>query len=109
MRSRSLRVALLAIVAVFCQATWALAGTTGTLSGSVYAANGSPIAGARISATSPSQSSSATTDSGGHFTIVSLVPDTYTVTASADGYETTAQQGVTVTSDNVAAVRITMQ
>ena len=108
MRSRLLRVALVAIVAVVCQATWALAGTTGTMTGYVLAASGSAIAGAKVSATSPSQSVSTTTDSSGHFTFVSLAPDTYTVTATADGFETTEQRGVTVTSDNSATIRVTL-
>ncbi len=108
MKSRLLRVALLAIAAVLCQATWALAGTTGSLSGYVTAQGGAAIAGARVSVTSPSQSEISTTDSGGHFTFVSLTPDTYSVTSTADGFETVIQQGITVTSDNVATIHLTM-
>jgi hypothetical protein len=106
MNARIFRVALAAIVIVFCQATWVLAGTTGGLSGYVTATDGTPIVGAKVSATSPSASETTTTDTSGHFSFVSLTPDTYTVTATANGYETTVQPGVTVTSDNVATVQV---
>src|SRR5690242_5653157 len=81
-----LRIALLAMLVVLFQGTWALAGTTGTLSGYVVQPDGTALADAKVTATSPSESSTATTDAGGHFVFVSLTPDTYTVTASKDGY-----------------------
>ena len=41
-----------------------------------------PIAGAQVTATSPSQSATVTTDAAGHFSFLTLAPDTYTVTVS---------------------------
>ena len=58
-------VAALAMILAFVlqETTSVLAGTTGSITGSVADANtGKPIAGARVTATSPSQSAAATTD-----------------------------------------------
>jgi len=104
-----LRIALLALLLVGFQETWALAGTTGSLSGTVLLTSGAPLAAASVSATSPSQSASTTTDSTGHFSFVSLAPDTYTVTVSKDGYDTVAQNGVTVIADQNQSVNLRTQ
>ena len=55
-----LRIALLAFVAMLVQGTWVLAGTTGSISGTVMDQNGAPVAGVRVTATSPSQNASVT-------------------------------------------------
>src|SRR5215472_1869434 len=81
-----LKIALLAMLVVLFQGTWALAGTTGALSGYIVQVDGTALAGAKVTATSPSESVSTTTDAAGHFSFVSLTPDTYTVTASKDVY-----------------------
>ena len=105
---RCLAVAALAAFAVVIgQGTWVLAGTTGALNGVVTLADGSPLAAAKVTAASPSESVSTTTDAGGHFSFVSLIPDTYTVTASKDNYDTAAQAGVSVFADNTAALHLT--
>ena len=80
-RFRHLLVALVVILSMLGQVTWALAGTTGTLSGSVTedSAKGTPIAGAKVSASSPSQAVTTTTDANGHFVFLSLAPDSYTI------------------------------
>src|SRR5713226_5369814 len=76
------------------QETWALAGTTGGIAGSVKdSSTGAPIAGVRVQAISPSQTSSATTDAGGRFIILSLAPDTYTINVSKQGYQQTTTAG----------------
>lgn len=61
--------------------------TTGAVLGSVRGIAGSPIVGARVTARSPSGRYAASTDAAGRFIILGVVPDTYTVTAQADGYE----------------------
>ena len=104
-----LKIALLALLVVLFQGTWALAGTTGALSGYVVQPDGSALAGAKVTATSPSETISTTTDAGGHFTFVSLTPDTYTVTASKDGYDTSSTTGVTVIADSTQVARVTLQ
>jgi len=77
-------VAVFALVPMLCQGTWVLAGTTGGLSGSVVeAGTRTPIVNAKVSAVSPSQIASTTSDSSGHFTLLDLAPDTYTVSVES--------------------------
>jgi outer membrane receptor protein involved in Fe transport len=78
-----------------------LAGTTGTITGTVVdASTNRPIAGAKVSALSPSQSASTTSDSNGRFTFVSLSPDTYSLTvAASSNHDPYSLNGVTVQAD----------
>ena len=65
-------VAAFTLVAMLCQGTLVLAGTTGQLTGTATdASTNAPIAGAKITAASPSQSATAITDAGGHFSFLS--------------------------------------
>src|SRR5450755_3258007 len=97
-----LRIAVLAFVAVLVQGTWVLAGTTGSISGTVTDQNGAPVAGVRVTATSPSQNASVTSDSKGFYSVLNLSPDTYTITATKTGYDPSTLNGVTVTADQNA-------
>ncbi|HEY8314660.1 MAG TPA: TonB-dependent receptor [Candidatus Baltobacteraceae bacterium] len=98
------------LLAMLSQETWALAGTTGSLSGTfVEAGTTTPIADATISVTSPSQSLATKTDSTGHFSFVSLAPDTYTVTGEKQGYEPASQAGVSVFADQTQTLSLTGQ
>ena len=103
-----LRTAFLSAAVLLVQGTWALAGTTGTINGTlVIEQTNVPVANAKVTASSVSQTSSTTTDNGGHFGFVSLVPDTYTITASKEGViETLVQRGVTVLADQVQNVTL---
>ncbi len=102
---RHLATAFVLLVAFVCQETWALAGVTGGLTGTVLDAETSaPIAGAEVTATSPSQSATVTTDAAGHFSFLTLAPDTYTVTASKSGYQSTSVPGEIVFADTVQIV-----
>ncbi|HET9342512.1 MAG TPA: TonB-dependent receptor [Candidatus Eremiobacteraceae bacterium] len=94
-----LRLALLALLVVAFQGTWALAGTTGSIQGIVTDSDGHPIAGAAVTAISPSQSAHSVTDSKGFFALLNLSPDTYAVTASKDGYDASTLNGLTVQAD----------
>ena len=58
---RRVTVALMLLVAFLFQGTWALAGTTGGLNGTVTDTKGAPVAGAVVIATSPSQVATVTT------------------------------------------------
>ena len=109
LKNRLVHIALLAALVLLFQGTWVLAGTTGALNGSVTLKDGTPLAGAKVTASSPSESVSTTTDNGGHFAFVSLQPDTYEVTASKDGYDTISQPGVSVFADNTQGVRLVTQ
>ncbi|HYK54286.1 MAG TPA: TonB-dependent receptor [Candidatus Eremiobacteraceae bacterium] len=94
------------MLVVLFQGTWALAGTTGALNGYVVQQGGTALSDAKVTATSPSQTATTTTDATGHFSFVSLVPDTYTITASKDGFDTTSQSGVTILADATQIVHI---
>jgi hypothetical protein len=100
-------VALLVIVSVVCQGTLVLAGTTGVLSGVVSDSDSNaPIAGATVTASSPSQKATTTTDGGGHYTFLNLAPDTYTVSIDAPGYQPKEVPGVTIAADNTRTLAL---
>ena len=106
---RQVAVALLLLVAFLFQGTWALAGTTGGVSGQVTDENGAAVAGASVKVVSASQAASATTDASGRFNFLSLAPDTYTVSIEKDGFSPVSYAGVTVFADNQLALSFKMQ
>jgi hypothetical protein len=104
---RHLGTALALLIAFLCQETWALAGVTGGLTGTVLDADTSaPIAGAEVTASSPSQVAHSTTDAGGHFAFLTLAPDTYTLTVAKSGYQPTSTPGQIIFADTVQTVAI---
>ncbi|MBV8373896.1 MAG: carboxypeptidase regulatory-like domain-containing protein, partial [Candidatus Eremiobacteraeota bacterium] len=100
--------AVLLSAAFLGQVTWALAGTTGSLTGQVTDQHGAPVAGATVSVVSPSESVTSVTDSSGHYTFLTLAPDTYTVTAAKTGYNTTSITGEVVFADQSLTLAITL-
>ncbi len=86
----------------------ALAGTTGAIVGTVAASSGAAVAGAQVVAASPSQTLTATTDASGRFSMLSLAPDTYEITASKTGFESVSITGVSVFADQVQTIRIAL-
>jgi hypothetical protein len=83
------------------------AGTTGVLTGTlVDATTKKPLVGAKISVASPSQIATVTSDSTGRFAILSLAPDTYTLSVELAGYEVSSLAGVTIFADNSRDVAI---
>ncbi len=99
--------ALILLVAFASQGTWALAGTTGGLSGSVVDADsGAPVAGADVTVASPSQTATRTTDAAGRFVYLVLPPDTYTVTITKNGYQSISVPGQVVFADTVQTVSV---
>ncbi len=102
-------VALATLLAlILCQGTWALAGVTGNIAGSVKDTSGAPIAGVEVQVVAPSMSRTATTDAGGHFVFLSLAPDTYTVNLTRAGYQSVSFPGVVVFADQTQNVAYTM-
>ncbi len=101
-------VTALALLAAFVgQETWALAGTTGGLTGSVVDAETSaPVANAQVTVASPSQSATQTTDALGHFTFLTLAPDTYTVSVTKGGYQSLSVPGQSVFADTRQTVSV---
>jgi hypothetical protein len=82
-----------------------LAGSTGVLSGTIVDATASqPLAGARVTVTSPSQQNVTTTDASGSFSFLSLAPDTYTLVVEKSGYETINAPGITIQADQTQRV-----
>jgi hypothetical protein len=87
-----------------------IAGTTGTLRGRVVDfATQAPIAGAVVTAVSPSQTAQSVSDAAGTFSFISLQPDTYTVNAAKTGYDPQSQPGIAVVADQSATVTLTLQ
>ncbi len=81
----------------------AQAGTTGILNGVITDnATGKPIAGATVTAVAPSGTFSSVTDAHGYYAIQNMIPDTYTVSVSANGYTAISQPGVFVQQDDIA-------
>ncbi|MBV8579095.1 MAG: TonB-dependent receptor, partial [Candidatus Eremiobacteraeota bacterium] len=105
---RGVAALLLSLAFVLQGTTSVLAGTTGTISGSlVDTSTNRPISGAQVSATSPSQTASTTTDAAGRFSFVSLAPDTYTIGVAATGtYDAASVSGVTVQADQTLSVSL---
>ncbi len=101
-RLRHAFVAVLLLVAMLAQGTWALASTTGGISGQVVdATTNKAVADATVTANSPSGGATATTDAGGNFHFLTLGPDTYTVSATKTGYNSASQSGITVFADQM--------
>ncbi len=102
-------VALVLLVSMAGQAT-SLAGTTGALSGDVLdTQTNAAIANAVVTVSSPSQNAQATTDATGRFTFLSLAPDTYTISAQKQGYDTVSQAGLTVIADQTRTLMLRTQ
>jgi hypothetical protein len=80
----------LALLLAFTMAAGgALAGTLGGIAGTVTdATTGAPIPGVHLQISAPSATVTATTDAKGHFIVLSLQPDNYTLTAVKEGYDT---------------------
>jgi hypothetical protein len=98
-------VLVILVALVVLLAAPALAGTTGGLRGRVVdATTNAGVAGATVTATSPTQSASTTTDSGGGFSFITLAPDTYTVSATLQGYDPASSGGISVFADQVQSV-----
>ncbi len=98
LRQVALAIGVLAVAAA--QPGWALAGTSGGISGVVRDANtGAPIPGVQLDIASRSQEVKTTTDAHGHYIVFSLQPDDYTLTAEKSGYDTRSFAGYPVSAD----------
>lgn len=87
----------------------AIAGTTGGITGRVVdARTQAPIAGVTVTASSPSQQSTTTSDATGTYRFLSLTPDTYTITFSAAGYDTVSQPGISVFADQTQTNNVSL-
>ncbi|MBV8749311.1 MAG: TonB-dependent receptor [Candidatus Eremiobacteraeota bacterium] len=105
---RAILAVLVTLGLVLQATTGVLAGTTGTITGTVVdATTNQPISGAKVTAQSPSQTTTTTADANGHYTFLSLNPDTYTLAvAGTTVYDAAAISGVTVSADTTQTVPI---
>jgi len=109
-RFRHSLVAALVVLSMLGQVTWVLAGTTGTLGGTATdSSTKAPVAGAKVTAASPSQVAATTTDASGHYVFLNLAPDTYVVSLDASGFEPLAVPGVTIQADNARVLDLSAQ
>ena len=107
MFSRRFQGWLLCTAAVFALAhTPAIAGTTGVISGAVKNEQSVPVAAVKVTVASPSQTATGLTSATGFFSFLNLSPDTYTVTASKENFETAVTAGITVQADQVSHVDV---
>ncbi len=98
------------ITLVLAHSTSVLAGTTGTISGTISdAKTGKPLAGVLVTIASPTGSAKATTNGSGFFSLTGLTVDTYVVAMQANGYEPYTLTGITVFADTIqdASVKLT--
>lgn len=91
---------VLFVIAALYSNNVVFAGTTGGLSGRVVdSVTSTPIAGAKVTVVSPSQSATTATDGAGHFSFVSLAPDTYTLSIEQAGFDALSVPGVSIHAD----------
>ncbi len=78
-----------------------------TVTGIVADAAGRGLGSARVTATSASSSRTVQSGPDGRFTL-SLAPDTYTITVSANGFESTHADGVTIVAGTNPALKFAL-
>jgi hypothetical protein len=88
-----------------------LAGTTGSISGSVKDSTGAVIPGAFVEITNTSQGiqSKSATDAGGSFTFQSLPVGRYDLQATAPGFSVVKQVGLMVNADSTVRADVVLQ
>ena len=108
---RRLIVGVLLAIALFVNSAGTLlAGTTGTISGTVTdGKTGAPLAGVRVTAVSPTGQYSSKTDAKGFVSFTGVSPDTYTVSFEITGYQPASLTGVNVFADQIAQVTTGLQ
>jgi hypothetical protein len=103
-------VALFAILSLCTNGPAAFAGTTGDITGTVLdSVSGKPVAGAKVTAVSPSQVATTTTGDDGKFALLSLAPDSYTLSVEAQGYDQLSESGIGVFADQSQRVEFKAQ
>lgn len=103
------RLYLTVVFVSFAIAAWAQGPTSG-VTGKVTDQTGALIPGATVTATgADGKQISTTSDQGGAFSLHSLAPGSYTVSATANGFAQYTQQGVTLTPGHTLTVNMTLQ
>ncbi|HMD01509.1 MAG TPA: carboxypeptidase-like regulatory domain-containing protein, partial [Candidatus Baltobacteraceae bacterium] len=93
-------------IALFLQTAGTLvAGTTGTISGTITdQKTGAPLPNVTVSAVSPTGHYTSHTDAKGFFAFTGVSPDTYTVSFELTGHRPASLTGINVFADQVASV-----
>jgi hypothetical protein len=86
----------------------AKAETTGSILATVTDENGAPVAGVTVSLRSPSQTARGQTDARGNFSVIDLIPDTYTLVLTKPGYQPSAFPGILVFAGNERFLKLTL-
>jgi hypothetical protein len=100
---------IFALMLSFAAVGQSLAGVTGSISGHVTDERNNPVAGVKIAVASPSQEVTTQSDARGFYSVLSLSPDTYSITASKDGFDTSTLSGVTVQTNQTATANIALR
>lgn len=107
-RTSHLRVLLsiaFALAFILSNASRAVAGTTGVLSGVVTDAQShAPLANVRVTAAAPTGRYTATTGPNGFYSITGIYADTYVVSFELPGYESVSVPGISVFADQTQRV-----
>lgn len=82
--------------------------TTGAISGTVVAPNGSPLAGAKVILDGGRGQIVRVTDANGTFRASALIPGQYLLTVTAPGFETATKLTATASINTLTPVRVTM-
>src|SRR5271170_7019560 len=101
LRGRWTACAIVAILAAFFTASASAQHVFGSIYGTVTDASGAAVANAKITIADPSKGTSfvVTTDAAGNYRKGQLVPDSYTVTIEAPGFQKVASSAIVVEVD----------
>jgi hypothetical protein len=85
--------------------------TTGSILGTVHDSTGAVVAGAKVTVTDTGKGTSKTdaTDAQGGYNIPFLLPGSYDLTVTAQGFKTTVSKGIVVDIDQKARVDVDLQ
>jgi Carboxypeptidase regulatory-like domain/TonB-dependent Receptor Plug Domain len=107
---RSALVLLAAMVLTWTVSAHSQLSGKGEIKGTVSDSSGAVVPSATVTATSAGRGTSTVTrtTSAGDFAVSTLDPDTYTLTVTAKGFETTKQENITVNALETADVNVTL-
>jgi hypothetical protein len=113
MARRSLWVAFVVFCFCFNLCTYTASGQAvyGSIIGTVTDAQGNAVAGAKVTVTSTTKNTSdeTTTNESGNYSVIHLIPDTYSVRIEAPGFKTSEIANVIVQVDTAAHVDAQLQ
>ena len=109
---RKVLIPILAVCVVAVLSLPALAQSNSNIAGLVRDSTGAVLPGVTVEAASPSlieKVRTVVTDSAGRYQIVNIVPGTYTVTFTLQGFNTVRREGVAVTASFTANINVDLR